>query len=114
MYICALMLGRRISSLILSTVFLPVFLVVSFHHHGAFSEAGCEGCSQSIPHSHLDEGTDACLVCQFLSALWLTSQEAEPCSPVPEGTSLEEALVIGLYGTVVDSPSTRAPPVFFC
>ena len=108
------MIGRNLSSFVLSAVFLPVLLLASFHHHGTYTETACEGCSQNIPHSHLDQNTDDCLVCQFLTFLWLTSSETGSCAPAQDNVSLEDTLVSGPHCTVAESLSTRAPPVFFC
>ena len=109
------MTGRRkIASIVLSTVLLPMFLLTTFHHHETYSETNCEGCSQSIPHSHFDQSTDACLVCQFLTLPWLVSAEAERCTPVSQSISLEENLIPGPYHVIVASLTTRAPPVLFC
>lgn len=108
------MFGRRISSFILATVFLPLFLMVSFHHHGPYSEAVCDNCSQNIPHSHLSQNTDVCLVCQFLTVLWLTSAEEEFRASVPDGIWIEDTEVDGPHNLVAENFSTRAPPFFFC
>lgn len=98
----------------MSAVFLPVFLAVSLHQHGTVSDILCNGCSQNIPHSHFNQNTDLCLVCQFLSATWLISSEEEYHSPVPDSVLLDEAVVTFTLYAVVERLSTRAPPVFFC
>ncbi|MCR4864894.1 MAG: hypothetical protein K5850_07040 [Bacteroidales bacterium] len=95
-------------------VFLPMFLVASFHHHNAIPELTCEGCSQNIPHSHLGQNTDLCPVCQFLSALWIASSETEQCAPLPDILCFNEVVTSGPHAVVPGCLSTRAPPVFFC
>ena len=76
----------------------------------------CVGCESHIPHSHLEgvPHTDECLVCQFLTVVWIPAGEGAVGNPFVEYTCMEDAPAPHLTHFSLLGPSTRAPPVVFC
>lgn len=107
---------RRFYAIMLSAVILPVILLSSFHHHEPVRDIDCIDCSHHIPHGHLNQwqGTDECLVCQFLTVSWLTSSESVMIRPTLPSHYLWEISVPALATGSVLSLSTRAPPSVIC
>ena len=101
--------------MLLLTVYLPAFLLASFHIHAAGTvETDCADCAQQVPHvGHLLPARAAlhdCALCQFLvlayvavPALTLTFIRPRLKSASVTGS---EALLL----RTVELPATRAPP----
>ena len=109
---------RKISAFLLSAVFLPTLLLTALHRHQPETEADssvCAGCESHTPHSHLSDvhQTDECLVCQFLTVLWLPSDGRKPVGPDSGFTILSDSFGTHLAGVSVPGQSTRAPPYVF-
>lgn len=116
---------RRIWAFLLSAVILPTLLLAPLHRHASVAEAGsaadvacvaCAGCESHIPHSHLNDVPHAheCLVCQFLTVVWLISAEEHPVAPAEE---YFDGIVDSLAKPALSSvrmPGLRAPPAVFC
>lgn len=114
-----MMTGRKISAFILSAVFLPALILASFHRHEAVPDSAgvsCAGCESHMPHSHLGgvQHTDECLVCQFLTVLWLVTDNECPDIPAIEYTSKAVATVAQPLLASVIVHGLRAPPAVFC
>ncbi len=116
---------RRLSAFLLSAVILPALFMAPMHRHVSVAEAGsavtsasvaCAGCESHIPHSHLNDIPHAheCLVCQFLTVVWLVSAEECPVAPVEE---YFDGIVTSMAKPALSSvriPGLRAPPAVFC
>ncbi len=76
----------------------------------------CVGCESHIPHSHLEgvPHTYECLVCQFLTIVWLASDEESPEAPVEECSDVVIAPEAQFALPSVQVPGMRAPPFVFC
>lgn len=114
---------RNIAALLLSAVFLPTLLLAPLHRHASAAEGAanaasvaCAGCESHIPHSHLNDVAQAheCLVCQFLTIVWMPSDEEVSVSPTPEFGGLCVVPSTHLVSLSVTVPSGRAPPTVFC
>ncbi|MBO4923120.1 MAG: hypothetical protein J5382_03235 [Bacteroidales bacterium] len=82
----------------------------------ASASVACAGCESHIPHSHLNDVPHAheCLVCQFLTVVWLISAEERPVAPAEE---YFDGIVDSLTKPALSSvrmPGLRAPPAVFC
>ena len=121
-YLTAIMrLRREISAVLLLAVFLPTLMVVFFHRHdaaiGVHEDGGvCAGCEENVPHSHLNgvPHTDECFLCQFLTAVWLTSVEQGSEIPAEEYSDSVVASAEQPLSPTVSILSARAPPAVFC
>lgn len=116
---------RKIWAFLLSAVILPTLLMAPMHRHVSMAETdgvvasasvACAGCESHIPHSHLNDVPHAheCLVCQFLTVVWLISAEEHPVAPAEE---YFDGIVDSLAKPALSSvrmPGLRAPPVVFC
>ncbi|MBO5581621.1 MAG: hypothetical protein IJ755_03940 [Bacteroidales bacterium] len=107
---------RRLYAVLLSAIILPAILLTSFHHHAPVQETDCVDCAHHIPHGHLGgmQGTDDCLLCQFLSISWLAPADEPQAFPLRKAVRLFQAPVRAFAFLSFPSLSTRAPPVVFC
>lgn len=114
-----MVIGRKISAFILSAVFLPALMLASFHRHEVVpdpSGVSCAGCESHMPHSHLDgvQHTDECLICQFLTVIWLVTDNECHDTPAIEYTSKAVAAVVQPVLASFIFHGLRAPPAVFC
>ena len=78
--------GKRLwSAWLLLAVFVPTMLVSSLHHHGIESTmVDCADCLHHVHHpGHLQALTislDDCVLCQFLSLLYVPAKIVKVCS----------------------------------
>ena len=110
---------RKISALLLSAVFLPTLLLTGLHRHQPEPESDnsvCAGCESHTPHSHLSGAhhADECLVCQFLTIVWLPSDDQKTAGPDGEFSVLPDTLDSHPISISVLAPSGRAPPYVSC
>ncbi|MBQ6044635.1 MAG: hypothetical protein IJL42_03835 [Bacteroidales bacterium] len=114
---------RNIAALLLSAVFLPTLLLAPLHRHtsvadgvAATAKVACAGCESHIPHSHLNDVAHSheCLVCQFLTVVWVPSDGEAPVIHAGDFTGLCTVPSCPLVSVSVSVPSGRAPPTVFC
>ena len=120
---------RNIAALLLSAVFLPTLLLAPLHRHisvvdgvaattgaGSADRVACAGCESHIPHSHLNDVAHSheCLVCQFLTVVWVPSDGEAPVIHAGDFTGLCAVPSCPLVSVSVSVPSGRAPPTVFC
>ena len=105
--------------MLLAAVFLPTLLLVSLHRHQPAQEPDdgvCAECQSNVPHSHLSgiSHTDECLVCQFLTVVWLASDSGCVDTPAVEYAATTAASAERPVLASVFVYGLRAPPVVFC
>lgn len=110
---------RNIAAMMLSAVFLPTLLLVSLHRHQPVAEGDssvCSECASHVPHSHLSgiNHTDDCLICQFLTVVWMPSEEESAVQPAVESSEWYDASAGQAPHILFLVPSLRAPPAVFC
>ena len=107
---------RRLYAVLLSAIILPTFFLTSFHHHEIHPDTDCVDCGHQHPHGHLGQrqGTGDCLICQFLSIVWLTSDDETLRKPLEIAIRLAEVPAGQSVSLPLPLLSTRAPPTVFC
>ena len=114
-----MLMKKRISSVILLSVILPIVLLAPFHHHDQPNKAeiSCEACSQHQPHQgHLssNSGTDDCLICQLLGQQYFPSEGITVLSAAKVARPDAGYVSADVASFVHNLSSPRAPPVSFC
>ena len=111
-------LKRRISTIVMLSVILPMVFLAPFHHHDEIprTELSCEDCMHHQPHpGHLgtNPGMDGCFLCQFLAQLFVPSTgrvlhlRASDVATVIRDSSDDVTLCFTRHS------APRAPPVSF-
>jgi len=97
-------------------VILPALFMSSLHHHEPVHEDKCINCGDHVPHSHLRgvSHTDDCLVCQFLTVLWLASKGEMVDRPIVFARPLSNVEIPSVGAGFSCLVSPRAPPFVFC
>lgn len=108
---------RHISAVVLLAVFLPMFLLSSFHVHpeAHWDGESCEECVHHLPHaghiSNLTVCSFDCVLCQFLTLPFLLAPvvvfTAKRWIHIAPQCRTEQGVVAGVGGVVFG----RAPPV---
>lgn len=111
---------QRWTARLLIALFVPLLLLSSMHHHAAAvnDETVCVECAHHTPHNgHLSAQATVihdCVLCQFLSVVYLTTSVVVLLSLTPTHvTNPTERAAFGQLCTV-GSISSRAPPFSFC
>ncbi len=101
---------------ILLAIILPTIFLSSFHHHEAFSDGDCTNCAAHLPHQHINgsHGTDCCLICSFLTILWVNSEETTGPALQENSCGIFLSPAFHACGPYAVCHSTRAPPTVFC
>jgi len=112
------MLKRRIYSLCLLSVILPIIVAASFHHHEHIQgvEIDCDACAEHTPHAgHIFAGDvhADCPLCQFLSEHYLTSTESNKLSGPAVYSEIETPVCSAHTDSFNLNNTSRAPPVSF-
>lgn len=121
LYLCRRMeklrLKRRIASWVLLSVFVPMMVLVSLHHHGFHTdvEHTCVQCEHHVPHAgHISAQTVShgdCVVCQFTTLSYLPSLSvaySPNLCPITADVVWQTFLFVAVH---VGSHSSRAPPI---
>jgi hypothetical protein len=114
-----LKLKRRIASWVLLSVFVPMMVLFSLHHHSfhADLEHSCVQCEHHLPHAgHFSAQTVShgdCVLCQFTSLQYLPFS-AQVFSSILSYTIVDiswQPLFVAVVA--VGHQTTRAPPTSF-
>ena len=113
------MAKREISAMLLAAVLLPTLLLASLHRHQPVQEPDdsvCAECQSHVPHSHLSgiSHTEECLVCQFLTVVWLASDSGCADTLAMEHSAMAAVSVERPVLASVLVYGLRAPPAVFC
>lgn len=108
---------RRIWAIMMLAVILPALTVAPFHKHPERSGAKCEDCVNHRPHNgHLsgDASIDECLVCQFVAASYVPSEQCRAAAYMEDICAVDVLSITANTQSFNLLTSSRAPPVSFC
>lgn len=116
----SLKIRTRLFAWILLSVFVPMMVMLSLHHHEAHHdhETACVECAHHLPHAgHLSSEQETfhdCVLCQFYGVPYLLSSLVQMPSPSCFETVTRIAPCTGIVKSEGYAIPQRGPPSCVC